>query len=552
MIAPAATMIRSACLILAALLIPAAMATATDVTFDAEATTVWQVADQAPIPPPAPDPWSEVPAYIDTYWLHPLDDLFAIRGASPALDVNALDHVPGSSWFLPGRTGFPPELSGSRSIAAPIVPVAAEALDRGGPLVVLAARLEGNLPHLLVRDAAGARFWLDFDDPLVPELRTAAVVVASRLLHAAGYFVCPSFIDVLRPEELTISPGAEEVGEHGGSDPLTAQRLERFFARYRPAQDSTRATLVPPASAGADTAIRVAASRTPEGLFLGGFAPRGRRSDDPNDLIPHEARRSLRGFAILAAWLDHWSIREDRTLDLYLQPQSYVRHYLMGLALTLGNGHVDPAGGRFESLHAFHPRLLDPRAWKPAWTYAPFTAMQWADALWGIRLLLSFTDTEIAAAVAGGAYSDPQVAQYVSGTLRERRDLIGRAWLETLNSSDRFTITGSPAGRWMLGCEDLGVSRGLRRPEDVVYLMTMRQPQTGRILGYQSRAGGQLQFDLTSFMPPEWSHRLDPSRYAIAEFLAWDHRGRLLTGCTQVHLYFDRSSGPRVIGIIRD
>ena len=101
-------------------------------------------------------------------------------------------------------------------------------------------------------------------------------------------------------------------------------------------------------------------------------------------------------------------------------------------------------------------------------------------------------------------------------------------------------------------CVDLGVSRGLRQPEDVVYLMTMRLTGSGAFLGYQSRGGGQLEFDLTGFMPQPWVHREDPGRYQVAEFRGWTHLGAELEGITQVHLYYDRSSGPRIVGIIRD
>lgn len=531
-------------LLVGALSLPSTAAGA-DARFDVEAEPVWSVADQTPIAPPAPSGWNEVASFVDAYWFYPLDDFFAMRRASPALDVNALDEVPASSWFTPGKTGLPPWLAGSRSLAAPLSPILAGRPPHSGPLAVLAARLEGESPYLLVRDSLGVRFRLEFDAPEAPELRTGAAVIAGRLLHAAGYHVLESTIATLQPARLVLAPEAAEIGRHGGRRALSAERLDDFLAR-RP---QATAALAPGAGE-----VRVAASRIPEGVILGGFSPRGRRADDPSDLIPHEARRSLRGLNPLAAWLDHAALQQDATLDLYLQPDNYVRHCLTGLTLTLGNARnsaVDGAG-RFYGLHAFHPRLLEPLTWRPELLFAPFAAMDWADAFWGVRLLLSFSDAEIASVVAAGRYSDPQVTEYVTGALQERRDRIGRAWLERINAIDRFAVRQPAPGRWSLQGTDLGVLHGLRQPEDVYYLMTMRLPETGETLGYQSRPGGQIEFDLTPFVPAAWSHRLDPGRYAIADITSWDHTGRSLTGTTRVHLYFDRASGPRVAGIIRD
>jgi len=529
---------------LLALAWPLLPAAAEDVRFDVDQPPIWDVTDRRPVPAPSPSDENEVARFVDVYWFRPLDDLLAIRPTFPALDVNALDEVPASTWYLPGKTGSPAHLAGSRAIRAPITPTPVGGLERGGPWTVLEGSLESELPYLILSDPTGARLRVDFDEPGTPELRTAATVISSRLLDAAGYDVSPAEIAALGRDDLALAGGALEILAHGGHAALRAEGLDRFFAARSPAGEAGEG----PAR------VRVAVAPLPAGILLGGFPAHGVRADDPNDLIAHQARRSLRGLAILAAWLDHARIREDRTCDVYLQPENYVRHTLTGLGLTLGNARARMAGGPvgFSGLHAFHPRLLDPLAWKPDQPYEPFAAMQWADALWGTRLLLSFTDDEIATAVAAGRYSDPQVADYVAGALRERRDRIGRAWCARVNASDRFAVGSPSAGRWTLEFADLGVRAGLRQPEDVVYLMTMRVAETGEALGYQSRGGERLQFDITAFAPGEWMHRLDPGRYLIAEILGWNYRGGALLGRTRVHLYFDRSSGPRVVGIVRD
>lgn len=527
-----------------------AQARAAEARFDEDAQPIWKVADDLPIAPPSPSKWNEVASFVDIYWLNPLDDLFAVRVKPLALDVNSADDVPASSWFTPGKTGQPAE-----SAAQPRVEASAPAAAQlpAGPLEIETARFEGDWPMLVVRDAQGARFLLEFDDPRSPELRTAASVIAARLLGAAGYPVLASGIEMIAPEDLRIGEGALEYGEHGASGKLQPEKLAQFLVRYA-APSNLQTGAASQAASASRALVRVAAGRLPEGRILGGFAPRGVRQDDPNDLIPHEARRSLRGLQPLAAWLDLTGIREDRTLDIYLEPEHHVRHYLSGLALALGNNRrpEGDAWRRFFPLHAFHPRLLDALKWQPDLLYAPFAEMNWGDGFWGARLLLSFTDAEIAAAVAAGRYSDPQVTEYVTGALQERRNRVGRAWIEAVNGADRFTIRQPAENRWSLECTDLGTSGGLRSSEDVFYLMTMRALDDKTALGYQSRGGAQPTFDLTPFAPGAWMHRQDASRYAVAEITSWDHTGRNLAGRALVHIYFDRASGPRVVGIIRD
>ncbi len=506
--------------------------------FDIDRAPLWIVADTLACRTPVPTTWNRNQSYIDGRWLRPLDDLLALRTGHPAADLNAVDEVPASSWYTPRRE--PPRIT-SPEMRRFVEGMDGSSMRHGAPLEVLEARLQGPEPYLLVREGAGARFWIEFDDPGAPELKIAAACIASRLLAAAGYNVFLYSIDVVSPDELALAADAREIGEFGGHAALARSDLESFLARRM----------------GSGNLVKVAAAAVPDGTLLGGFRERGVRPGDPNDRIPHEDRRSLRGLRVLAAWLDYSGIREDRTLDIHETAGGYVRHYLRTFSSALGNGRITGSADPeipvvVRVAEAFSSRRCDLLQWQPTDPWAPFAAAQWADLAWGVRCLLSIPEEEVRGAVAAGVYGDQEVEAYIAGTLLERRERIARAWLGRFHGIGGCNTREVSAGRWALECSDLALLSGLRQPEDVYCGMTLRLPDTGEVLGLQSRAGDHLAFDLTSFIPPRWLHRHDPRRYAIAELQAWEYTGHALAGRMRVHLYFDRDSGPRVVGIERD
>jgi hypothetical protein len=530
----------------------------------ADAEPVWAVNDSTPIDPPAPGGWNRYQDFIDGYWLRPLDQALALRQGRPAADANCLEEVPASAWFHPrnGREPLDPRIleRGDGGAAR---------LEHGAAFHIRAARVDGPEPYLEIATASGRSYLLEFDDPALPEVRTAAAVIAARLLDAAGYHVLPAAIDRVRPEEFLLDADAARIGEFGGQGRLDADDLQRLWSRFAESGE-----------------IRVAVSRLPAGTRLGGFRDHGVRGDDPNDRIPHEERRSLRGLGVVAAWLDHTRMRADRTLDIHLDEGRFVRHYLTGLGMALGGRalaphpfgtegresywqmgtwltHIPMLGfGReypasrpeptIRGIGAIEAHGFDPRAWTPAYRFEPFARMEWADVLWGARLVASFTGDQITGAVAAGELSDPQARAYLAGVLADRRARIAAVWFSTLNAADAFRIEDEGGGRWQLTFDDLSVLYGVAEPEDVFYVMRFELPELGQTLGEQSRGGRRLAFDLSPFLPNAWLHRSDPARYGIAHIQAYDYRGHRREGTTRVHIYFPQSGPPRVVGIERN
>lgn len=503
----------------------AAAASAADWRFDLDAPLVTRVPDDRPIAAPEASGWNEIENFIDDHWRWPLADLLSGRGATQAEDLNALDEVPLSSWFL-GEEAQP----------------AAADWTGAAPLQVEEARVAGDEPYLIIRDARGARFLCLLDQARRPREQTAAALIASRLLGAAGYPVFPGAIATIARGDLALAPEARAAGEFGGGGRLEAAVLDRLW--------------------GAEPR-RVALFALPAGTRLGGFRERGTRADDPNDLIEHQQRRSLRGLAPLCAWLGFDRIDEAHTLDIHLDEGRFVRHHLARLGSTLGvlaprstNGRASGARSAAvagaQGAPTFGLQGFDPLAWQPRRPFAPFEALGWGDLLWGVKQLLSVTPKEIEQAVQAAQLEDPGQARWLTGTLIERRERVAAAWLERINGAVDFRVQERAPGRWQLVCADLAARHGLRRPEDAFFAMRLRLPETDEVVGQQSRGGAEPAFDLTPFRPPVWAHRLDPRRYAIAEIRAWDPAGRALEGCARVHLYFDGEAGPRIVGIVRD
>jgi hypothetical protein len=399
-----------------------------------------------------------------------------------AVNVNTLGEVPDSSWFT-NRIGVR-EMSLAELVRGP---ARTGGPDLSEPLTVIAAKTAGISPGFTVRDSRGDVYFMKFDPQSYPNLSTAVDVIASKFFHAMGYNVPENYIALIDPDNLQIEPGTEVVILGGHREAMIQRHLDEIF---------TKVARLPDGRARAIASLRIS------GDVLGPFKFYGVRSDDPNDIFPHQHRRELRGYRVFCAWLNHDDSRSINSLDVCVEEggRSFLEHYLIDFASALGAGsdpqrQVAPQNPRSgnEYLIEFWPAIktamtlgiwerpwmnvkyaypehseigriesdfFDPLAWKAEYRNPAFARMLPDDAFWAAKIVSRFSDEAIRALVETGEYSDPTSEEFLSTTLIERRDKIIDAYFRQVNPLDGFRVVGQT-----LEFENLGEQAGLAGDE---------------------------------------------------------------------------------------
>jgi hypothetical protein len=244
------------------------------------------------------------------------------RGVIPAAGVNTLGEVMDGPWYVnrhARRRMTPDELM--RGPGEDLPPSTA------GPWRVLTVKKQGFRPGILIADVTGQIYLLRFDPPGSSQMVTGADVVTSKILYALGYNVPESYIVYVERGRLRIEEGAERVTGLGGTQDLAEVDIDDFLRDV---------------AGSPERGYRAVATRIPgswEGL-LGPYQVFGTRQDDPNDTVPHEHRRDLRGLFVFAAWLNDTKANAVNTLDVLVTEDGlpFIRHYLVDFVGTLGSG----------------------------------------------------------------------------------------------------------------------------------------------------------------------------------------------------------------------
>ena len=258
--------------------------------------------------------------HVDNFFLRRLTRVLEVPAPQQALDVNSLGEVPNSTWFT-NRLGVR-DVSPAEILAGP---GKSKGADRSKPWKVTGTKVGGASVGLLFRDGRGEKYLLKFDQPGIPDLETGADVVAQRLLWAVGYNVPEDNIAIIDRAQLSLAEGAEVEDLFGNKRPMTEADIEERLGRVNRLPGNR---------------IRTLTSKFLPGYPIGGFSQEGRRGDDPNDLIPHEDRRTVRAMRVFFAWLGHTDVKEDNVLDMWVKDPSdpnkhFIVHYLVDFGESL-------------------------------------------------------------------------------------------------------------------------------------------------------------------------------------------------------------------------
>jgi hypothetical protein len=464
----------------------------------------------------------------------------------PAANVNAREEVPDSSWFTNRNGKHPLTLEEVRQ-----GPNRGAGPDTRGAWTIVGRKPSGVAPGFRIRDAAGTLYIVKFDLAAFDELATGAEVVTSKLYYAAGYNTSEVYIVNVSPAILKVGEGARIVDARGLERPMRQQDLDEIMAKVRRRPDGT---------------VRAIAKKFLAGKPKGSFAFVGLRKDDPNDWIPHEHRRDLRGLRILASWVNDNDIRERNTLDMYVSEggRSFLRHYLIDPGSALGSetlfSNTDRVGfeyildwgevgksmfalGLYEpwwlgytkvvypSIGYFEAGTFEPQRWKANYPIVAFENMTLADAYWGAKLVLSFRDEQIRAVVESAEYGDPRAAEYLINVLRERRDRIGRYWYKQAGGLENFRATPAPSAS--LRFDDLLIAHGFAEPAERSYRYRVAGAKGWREQSARDSAGvplagisgksAQIEIAARNAGDADWSA-------PVTVFLARDGTGWQVTG----------------------
>jgi hypothetical protein len=524
---------------------------------------VWVVNDRKDVPRrPRKRTFLREMYHFDGFWYRRLDRKMEMRAPQRAANVSSLDEVPDSTWFT-NRIGVrdltPAEIAvGPNRTGSPQDQL---------PFTIQSSKVGGIATGFIVTDRRGIKYVLKFEEKGIPELETAANVVVQRLLWAVGYNVPEDYIIQLRADQLLIDPQAVIEEPTGEKRRLTAADVERALEKV----DADQAGM-----------MRALASQFLPGEPIGGHAREGVREDDPNDRVPHELRRELRGAYPIFAWLDHSDIKEDNTVDVYVEDPErpdvhYVVHYLVDFGKALGAqpymnclrvgpgprdsmasgarslislGILQPTSIRCRTLEVPSVALVaddfQPGRWRPnTLSYFPILEHDRFDGFWGAKIVMRFTRAHLEAAVGEARYSDPRAPGMVVDRLVRRQRATARYWFDRVDPLDRFEVLDRGQS-WRLCFEDLAIAYRLVGVEGSRYrtrVFDFAGEATGQARRVAAAGGGRICID-----------RLVPAAgadsYTIVELVT--ERGERSFPGVLVHLARAPGNGaPRVIGIRR-
>lgn len=406
---------------------------------------------------------------VDNMLFRPVSRFFAVDPGGESSNVNALDEVPSSSWFtnrigVPSVTRTPDEVANGNCDAP---------LDVDGPdgsWLIDQGKENGANPGFRVRVPGRGKVLLKADLAEQPERATAATAIGTRLFHAVGYNAGCDRVIYIRRSILKLKEGLTYTDNSGVTRPFGEKQLARMLD----------------GAARRGDRFRLAASHWLPGRSLGPFEYTGTRPDDPNDVIPHEDRRELRGQRVLAAWVNHFDSREQNSMNTWVSTNAedpdaspgYIKHWIIDLndlfgsewdweSLTkrIGFSYYFDGGDIFQDFVSlgipkrpwdrvqrsavgdifayFESDVFEPDDWKPGYQNPAFLRMTERDAAWMARIIARITPEHVAALVRVGDFTEKRHADYLLRVLLARRHKILARYFAKLSPITDIEVRGT-------------------------------------------------------------------------------------------------------------
>lgn len=523
---------------------------------------LWDDPDRHPVPREL----EEVPAPglvwdgMDQTVFRPVARFFAAEHSGEAVDVNAVDEVPSSSWFT-NRIGLLPMTPDD--VAAG--PCTAPALDVDAAITITSAKGAGASPGFVVEGTNGLHYLMKFDDVDQGPRPTAADTIGSKIYYAAGFTTPCNRVVFFDRNHLRVAPGVTWKDWTGDEIHFTPALLDMTLTRAARLRDGR---------------YRASLSQWLDGKPIGPWSYSGTRDDDPNDVVPHEDRRELRGSRLLAAWLGHTDARVQNTLGVWIDGGAgygWVRHDLIDFSdcfgalwspvetgRRMGHAYWFDAGmfaGDFLTLGAierpwdrarFGPsgkvfgyysvEQFDPTAWRMEYPNPAFSRMTERDGAWMARIIARFTDEHIRRVIRTGRLGSPLLESELLRILEGRRDAILRRYLTRLSPLERPTVS-AVAGGLELCARDLATVSGIAGKRH--YAAALHDGRTSRALHTEARGA-----DVCAELPTESATASPHAGALLTVDLNVTEEGAPAIGALRVDLRRS-ASGAAVVGVER-
>jgi hypothetical protein len=501
----------------------------------------------------------------DNLVFRPLAEVWAFRAPTEATNANSFDEVADSSWFT-NRIGVR---------ALPIDELVRGACnpeelldpdhDPDGTWIVDHGKTNGS--SLGFRVNVRGRKYLFKVDTDAPERPSAASVIGAAAYEAVGFNTSCEQIVYVRPELLKLKAGLKVQGNFGGARDFDQAALDHILS-LAPTKDGR---------------LRFQASAWLPGSLIGPFRYEGTRHDDPNDAIPHEDRRELRGGRVLAAWLDHFDAREQNSMDSWIvaakgapdASPGHVVHYYLDMSDCLGSAwNWEPITRRLgysyvadwsdiardfvtlgiplrpwdrvkrvpghETFNYFDVENFVPDEWKNEYANPSFDRMTERDGAWMARILAHVSPDMVQALASMGRFSEPSTTSYLAGVLEGRLEKILERYLTRLSPIADLRMAAPDR----LCGVDLAEMRRLRDPALFAYAARL---VGGGWLPVDRPTAGAVCVTLPHVAPDAGPPDDAPERYIRVRITDGVARGPLVA-----HLYdLGPARGLRLVGLER-